>query len=115
MSYTPPPPTNGPNNYPWTDPPEEMLSAMRETGISDTQSIALIRSIIWQTYQELQAENKITWPYIGRWEVRAYARTEFKNNIKNVVPEPPLPPIPSTITLPTMLRISFRPDWRIKQ
>lgn len=89
-----------------------MLEAMRATGISDVQSIALIKSIIWQTYAQLHDFEQVTWPYIGRWEIHYAGRTVF-----NVPASEVLDPDTGIMTIETvekspMNKITLRPNWR---
>lgn len=112
MTWTPPPPTKPPQEYLWADPPQAVLAATRETGISDTQFIALWRSIIKQTHEELDAGNPVCWRLVGRWEPRPYSRETYPKGPWLPEVEGGEPVDPGEIEKEPMVRASFRPRWR---
>lgn len=112
MTWTPPNPTLGPDGYPWTDPPEWMLVETRKTGISDTQFVAIYRRIITDTYARLQLSEQVTWPHMGRWELRNYVRTTYPNGAVRIDSTTGLPIPQTAVTKPAIWRVSFRPRTR---
>ncbi len=96
-------PTKAPQFFPYALPPERLMNAMRASGASDTQIVAVYRAIIRMTFETAQAGEPIIWPNIGTWHYVRYQPRRRRN-----------PNTGAMINVPQKYRFRLRPNWRTR-